>query len=67
MTKSEIERCYKYYIKRGGNGGRYNLPPAVIKSLIAQYVNNYKVIDEGDVIMYDRAGRFIRYINNVNE
>ena len=64
MDKSEIEYCYKYYIKNGGNGGKYNFSPAVIKSLISQYINNYKVIDEGDVVIYDRAGRFIKRINN---
>ena len=64
MTKDEIERCYKYYVKHGGDGGKYNLPPSVIKSLINQYVNNYMVSDEGEITLHDRAGRFIARINN---
>ena len=64
MTRDEIERCYQYYIKHGGDGGRYNLPPAVIKSLINQHINNYMVSDEGEITLHDRAGRFIARINN---
>jgi len=63
MTRDEIERCYKYYVKHGGDGGKYNLPPSVIKSLINQYVNNYMVSDEGEITLHDRAGRFIARIN----
>ena len=63
MTRDEIERCYKYYVKNGGDGGKYNLPPSVIKSLINQYVNNYMVSDEGEITLHDRAGRFIARIN----
>jgi len=64
MTRDEIERCYKYYVKHGGDGGKYNLPPSVIKSLINQYVNNYMVSDEGEITLHDRTGRFIARINN---
>jgi len=64
MTRDEIERCYSYYIRHGGNGGRYNLPPAVIKSLISQYVNNYMVSDEGETTLHTSDGRFIKRINN---
>ena len=63
MTRDEIERCYKYYVKHGGDGGKYNLPPSVIKSLINQYVNNYMVSDEGEITLPDRTGRFIARIN----
>jgi len=63
MTRDEIERCYKYYVKHGGDGGKYNLPPSVIKSLINQYVNNYMVSDEGEITLHDRTGRFIARIN----
>ena len=63
MTRDEIERCYKYYVKHGGDGGKYNLPPSVIKSLINQYINNYMVSDEGEITLHDRAGRFIARIN----
>lgn len=62
MTRDEIERCYKYYVKHGGNGGKYNLPPAVIKSLINQYINNFMVSDVGDITLHDRTGRFIKRI-----
>jgi len=64
MTSEEIERCYQYYVKHGGNGGIYNLPPAVIKSLINQYINNYLVSDEGEITLHDQQGRFIKRINN---
>lgn len=64
MTQQEIERCYQYYIKHGGDGGKYNLPPAVIKSLINQHVNNYKVSDVGEITLHDRTGRFITRVNN---
>ena len=62
MTQDELERCYKYYVKHGGNGGKYNLPPAVIKSLINQYINPYLVVEEGDITLHDMAGRFIKRI-----
>ena len=62
MTQDELERCYKYYVKHGGNGGKYNLPPAVIKSLINQYINPYLVVEEGDITLHDRSGRFIKRI-----
>ena len=64
MTRDEIERCYQYYVRHGGNGGKYNLPPAVIKSLINQHINPYLVTEEGDITLHDRAGRFIKRINN---
>ena len=64
MTSDELERCYNYYLKHGGDGGKYNLPPSVIKSLINQYINNYMVSDEGEITLHDRAGRFIARINN---
>jgi len=64
MTRDEIERCYNYYVKHGGDGGKYNLPPSVIKSLINQYINNYMVSDEGEITLHDRTGRFIARINN---
>ena len=64
MTRDEIERCYKYYVKHGGDGGKYNLPPSVIKSLINQYVNNFMVSDEGEITLHDRTGRFIARVNN---
>ena len=63
MTRDEIERCYKYYVKHGGDGGKYNLPPSVIKSLINQYINNFMVSDEGEITLHDRTGRFIARIN----
>jgi hypothetical protein len=62
LTKEELERCYNYYIKHGGNGGRFNLPPAVIKSLINQHINNYLVNDTGDITLHDVAGRFIKTV-----
>ena len=62
MTQDELERCYKYYVKHGGNGGKYNLPPAVIKSLINQYINPYLVVEEGDITLHTKEGRFIKRI-----
>ena len=64
MTQDELERCYRYYVKHGGNGGKYNLPPAVIKSLINQYINPYLVVEEGDITLHTKEGRFIKRINN---
>ena len=65
MTSDELERCYNYYVKHGGNGGRFNLPPAVIKSLINQHVNNYLVNDIGDITLHDVAGRFIKTVKRI--
>lgn len=65
MTRDEIERCYQYYIKHGGNGGKHNLPPAVIKSLINQHINNYMVSDEGEITLHDRTGRFIKTVKRL--
>ena len=62
MTQQEIERCYQYYTRHGGDGGKYNLPPAVIKSIINQHVNNYMVSDVGEITLHDHAGRFIKRI-----
>ena len=62
MTQDELERCYKYYVRHGGNGGKYNLPPAVIKSLINQYINPYLVVEEGDITLHTKEGRFIKRI-----
>ncbi len=62
MTRDEIERCYQYYIKHGGNAGKYNLPPAVIKSLINQHINNYMVSDVGETTLHDQQGRFIKRV-----
>lgn len=62
MTQDELERCYRYYVKHGGNGGKYNLPPAVIKSLINQYINPYLVVEEGDITLHTKEGRFIKRI-----
>lgn len=64
MTSDEIERCFQYYIRHGGNGGKLNLPPAVIKSLINQHVNNYLVSDVGEITVHDVNGRFIKRVNN---
>jgi hypothetical protein len=64
MTRDEIERCYDYYKRHGGDGGRYNLPPAVIKSLINQHVNNYLVSDIGEITLHDNQGRFIKRVNS---
>jgi hypothetical protein len=63
MTREELERCYNYYVKNGGNGGKYNIPPAVIKSLINQYINPYMFTEEGEITLHDREGRFIKRIN----
>ena len=65
MTADELERCYNYYVKHGGNGGRFNLPPAVIKSLINQHINNYLVNDIGDITLHDVAGRFIKTVKRI--
>tara|TARA_R110002126_G_scaffold100487_3_gene232021 strand:+ start:7594 stop:7791 length:198 start_codon:yes stop_codon:yes gene_type:complete len=65
MTSDELERCYNYYIKHGGNGGRFNLPPAVIKSLINQHINNYLVNDTGDITLHDISGRFIKTVKRI--
>ena len=62
MTQDELERCYRYYVKHGGNGGKYNLPPTVIKSLINQYINPYLVVEEGDITLHTKEGRFIKRI-----